>query len=83
MKYILLGLIRGYQYLISPMLPPRCIHQPTCSGYATEAIGRFGAIYGSWLAVLRILRCHPFAKGGYDPVPEKRHHYFSHKPKEI
>ena len=82
MKYLLLGLIRVYQYLISPLLPPRCIHQPTCSGYALEAVERFGAIHGLWLAVLRLLRCHPFAKGGYDPVPEKRQGYFTRKVKE-
>jgi len=83
MKYLLLGLIRSYQYLISPILPPRCIHQPSCSRYALEAIGRFGAIYGCWLAVLRLLRCHPFASGGYDPVPEKKNVHFTHKPEEI
>jgi len=83
MKYLLLGLIRIYQYLISPLLPPRCILQPTCSRYALEAVERFGAIYGLWLAVLRLLRCHPFAKGRYDPVPEKRQRFFTHKAKEI
>jgi len=85
MKYLLLGLIRVYQYLISPLLPPRCIHQPTCSRYALEAVERFGIIRGLWLAVLRLLRCHPFAKEGwsYDPVPDKPHHHFTHKAKEI
>jgi len=79
MKYLLLGLIRSYQYLISPLLPPRCIHQPTCSRYALEAIERFGAIHGLWLTGLRLLRCHPFARGGYDPIPEKRKHHVTHK----
>jgi len=83
MKYLLLGLIRLYQYLISPMLSPHCIHQPTCSCYALEAVERFGFIHGFWLTVLRLLRCHPFAKGGYDPVPEKQNPHFTHRPKEI
>ncbi len=82
MKYLLLSLIRVYQYLISPLLPPRCIHQPTCSSYALEAVERFGFIHGLWLTVLRLLRCHPFARGGYDPIPEKRSRYFTRKVKE-
>jgi len=61
-----------YQHLISPMLGPRCRFEPGCSHYAQDAIGRFGAGYGSWLAVRRILRCHPFHPGGWDPVPEQR-----------
>jgi putative membrane protein insertion efficiency factor len=76
MKLILIGLIRGYKSLISPMLPQACRFQPTCSEYAIDAIARFGAIKGSWLAIRRILRCHPFHPGGYDPVPplpEHRH----------
>jgi len=82
MKYLLLGLIRVYQYIISPLLPPRCIHQPTCSRYALEAVERFGVIHGLWLTVLRLLRCHPFARGRYDPVPERRHGHFTHKVRE-
>ncbi len=78
MKHLLLGLIRIYQYLISPLLPPRCIYQPTCSHYAVEAVERFGVIHGFWLTVLRLLRCHPFAKGRYDPVPERQHQKFTH-----
>jgi len=81
MKYLLFGLIRIYQYLISPLFPPRCIYQPSCSHYALEAVERFGVIHGLWLTVLRLLRCHPFTEGGYDPVPEHRH--FTHKAKEI
>ena len=71
MKYILIQLIRGYRLLISPLFPPTCRFQPTCSNYAITAIERFGAIQGSVLAVKRILRCHPFHPGGYDPVPKE------------
>ena len=71
MKYLLIQLIRGYRLLISPLFPPTCRFQPTCSNYAITAIERFGAIKGSIMAVKRILRCHPFHPGGYDPVPEE------------
>ena len=66
---ILLGLIRFYQYAISPMLPPRCRYQPTCSQYAIEAVRKHGALKGGWLAAKRIGRCHPWGGSGYDPVP--------------
>jgi putative membrane protein insertion efficiency factor len=68
-KIILLSLIRGYRRFISPLFPPACRFQPTCSQYAVEAIATYGTIKGSWLAINRILRCHPFHPGGYDPVP--------------
>jgi uncharacterized protein len=71
---VLLILIRGYRRYISPLFPPSCRFQPTCSQYAVEAIERFGAIQGSWLAIKRILRCHPFQPGGYDPVPQCQNH---------
>ena len=67
-----LGLIRVYQLAISPMLGPRCRFYPTCSCYAHTAIERFGLWQGFWLGLRRLLRCHPFAEGGYDPVPDKR-----------
>ncbi|HEY3935378.1 MAG TPA: membrane protein insertion efficiency factor YidD [Gemmatimonadales bacterium] len=62
-------LIRGYQRFISPGLPPACRFSPSCSQYAVEAIERYGAVRGGWLAVKRIARCHPWNPGGYDPVP--------------
>ena len=69
MKTILLMLIRGYRNFISPLFPPSCRFQPTCYQYALEAIATYGTIKGSWLALSRISRCHPFHSGGYDPVP--------------
>ncbi|MBO5262354.1 MAG: membrane protein insertion efficiency factor YidD [Clostridia bacterium] len=71
MKTILIVFIKFYKRAISPYLPKACRFTPTCSEYAIEAIGRFGAIRGSLLAFYRILRCNPFCRGGYDPVPEK------------
>jgi len=69
MKQVLLWLIRGYRALVSPLFPPTCRFQPTCSHYALQAVERFGPVRGGWLAVRRILRCHPLHPGGYDPVP--------------
>lgn len=69
MKRLLLWLIRFYQRSISPRTRPRCRYIPTCSEYAKTAVERFGTARGGYLAARRILRCHPFAKGGYDPVP--------------
>lgn len=68
-KKIMLSLIRFYQLAISPYHKPCCRFTPTCSRYAYEAIVKYGAIKGGYLALKRILRCHPFSKGGYDPVP--------------
>ncbi|MDE5842544.1 MAG: membrane protein insertion efficiency factor YidD [Muribaculaceae bacterium] len=66
---ILILPIRFYQCCISPMLPAACRYTPTCSQYAVEALRRHGALRGSWLALRRILRCHPWGGSGYDPVP--------------
>ncbi|MGB4654352.1 MAG: membrane protein insertion efficiency factor YidD [Bacteroidales bacterium] len=66
---ILIALIRFYQIAISPYLPPSCRYQPTCSTYSIEAIKKYGPIKGSWLAIKRILSCHPWGGSGYDPVP--------------
>lgn len=63
------SMVRGYQRFISPLLPDNCIYYPTCSQYAIEAVSKYGAMRGGWLAFRRILRCNPFHKGGYDPVP--------------
>jgi len=70
MKKLFLGIIRFYQKNITPYTPAHCRFYPTCSTYAYQAISRFGAFRGGLLAVRRILRCHPFNPGGYDPVPE-------------
>ena len=64
---ILIGLVKVYQYLISPMLGPRCRFQPTCSQYFIEAVRKYGALRGSIKGIWRILRCHPWSKGGHDP----------------
>lgn len=69
MRGTLILVVRGYQLWISPLLPAACRYYPTCSAYAIEAIEKYGAVRGSWLAVRRITRCHPFRSGGYDPVP--------------
>lgn len=67
--HILIFLLRGYKRWLSPLLGPRCRFVPTCSEYAMTALGRFGALKGGWLALRRILRCHPLHPGGHDPVP--------------
>ncbi|MCL1980196.1 MAG: membrane protein insertion efficiency factor YidD [Proteobacteria bacterium] len=65
---LLIALFRGYQYLISPLFPPACRFVPTCSQYAIEAVAKYGAVRGTLLALWRIARCHPFNRGGYDPL---------------
>ena len=70
-RWILLKLIRFYQLFISPALPPSCIYEPSCSRYTYQAIAKHGALKGTYLGIRRILRCHPWAQGGYDPVPDE------------
>lgn len=75
MRSVLKLFIHAYRYAISPLLGPRCRFHPSCSAYALEAIDRHGAVYGSWLTLRRLLRCHPLHPGGLDPVPGPRHHH--------
>jgi len=77
MQKLLISLLRAYQYLISPLLGNHCRFFPSCSSYAITAVQTHGALSGSWLALKRVLRCHPWHPGGFDPVPEnlkKSHH---------
>lgn len=69
MKALALLLLRGYKRFISPLLPPACRYEPTCSVYMMQAIQRFGLLRGGWMGTKRLLRCHPFHAGGPDPVP--------------
>jgi len=69
MKRVLIAFVRFYRKHVSPLSQPHCRYFPTCSAYALEALEKYGAGKGSFLALRRILRCHPFRKGGYDPVP--------------
>jgi putative membrane protein insertion efficiency factor len=72
-KYVLIGLLKAYRFAISPLYGQVCRYHPSCSTYALEAVTVHGSIKGTWLAVRRIGRCHPWARGGYDPVPPKKH----------
>ena len=69
MKYLLMGLIRLYQKTFSQVMPPSCRFTPSCSHYGYEAISKYGAFKGGWMAIKRVARCHPLNPGGYDPVP--------------
>jgi putative membrane protein insertion efficiency factor len=71
-KLVVLQLLRAYKWAISPLFPPACRYVPTCSEYAIEAVERYGALRGALMALFRLLRCHPFALGGYDPVARNR-----------
>lgn len=71
MKFLSSALLKIYKSLISPLLPASCRYVPSCSDYAAEAVAVHGLIYGSMLAFWRLMRCHPLAHGGYDPVPKK------------
>jgi uncharacterized protein len=70
--WLLAGLVRGYRLLLAPILPPACRYEPSCSRYALEALETHGAARGSWLALRRILSCHPWGGSGFDPVPPRR-----------
>ena len=69
MRHLLILVVRGYQVILSPLLPASCRYYPSCSAYAIEALERHGAARGGWLTLKRLGRCHPFRPGGYDPVP--------------
>lgn len=69
MRRLLILLLRGYKRFVSPLLPPMCRFEPTCSVYAMDAVAKYGVFHGSWLALRRLFRCHPFHPGGWDPVP--------------
>ena len=71
-QFVILQLLRAYKWAISPMFPPACRYLPTCSEYAREAVERYGALPGGWMALRRLLRCHPLARSGYDPVVRRR-----------
>jgi len=77
-RRVLMSLVRGYQLVLSPWLQTGCRYEPTCSGYAMQALDRHGAAAGTYLAVARVLRCHPFCQGGPDPVPEHAPRLFRH-----
>jgi len=68
MKFLIVDLLGVYKVLVSPFLPPACRFEPTCSEYAAQAVEKYGAVRGTWLAIKRILRCQPFCEGGHDPV---------------
>ncbi len=72
MKFIIILLIKFYRLFISPLFPSSCRYSPTCSAYAIEAVQEHDALKGSWMAVKRIGKCHPFSKGGLDPVPSRK-----------
>jgi uncharacterized protein len=82
-KFVVLQMLRAYKWAISPLFLPACRYVPTCSEYAMEAVERYGALRGGFKAVARLLRCHPFARGGYDPVVTAGADAHGLKPNEI
>ncbi len=74
MKWVVLTLLRGYKWLVSPLLGPACRYVPSCSEYAMESVARYGVLRGGLKAAWRLARCHPFAKGGFDPVARETCH---------
>jgi hypothetical protein len=70
-RTVLIAGVRAYQRFISPVLPPACRFTPSCSAYAVTALERYGAVQGTWMALRRLARCHPWNPGGYDPVPDR------------
>lgn len=74
MRFLIIVLIRFYQFAVSPLLGPRCRFYPSCSAYAVEALRRHGLLRGGWLALRRLTRCHPLNEGGVDPVPPAHNH---------
>lgn len=71
MRALVLLLLRGYKRWLSPLLPPACRYEPTCSVYMAQAVERYGALRGVWLGLRRLARCHPLHPGGFDPVPDE------------
>jgi uncharacterized protein len=84
-ELLMLLLLRGYKWAISPMFSPACRYVPTCSEYAIEAVERYGAVRGAFMGLRRLMRCHPFAQGGYDPVVKKLscESHFSQERREV
>ena len=83
MKYVLIGLLKAYRFAISPLYGQVCRYHPTCSAYALEAVQTHGAMRGSWLAMRRVARCHPWAAGGLDPVPPPKNRRSSTPPPSL
>jgi putative membrane protein insertion efficiency factor len=79
-RWIVLGPIEAYRRLLSPLLPPRCKYEPSCSAYAAQAVREYGILRGLVLAVWRLLRCNPWSHGGLDPVSEQRVFHRRHEP---
>jgi putative membrane protein insertion efficiency factor len=83
MKYVLIGLLRAYRLLVSPLYGQVCRYHPSCSAYALDAVTVHGSLRGTWLAVRRLARCHPWAAGGYDPVPGTEVRYDDEPPDDL